>query len=216
MNSGTVPISFTPLLRAEADRRLDAIAAAVTVALHILLIMLMLHSRLENSSRAHSSAQQAAIQVSLLTEQNPPALETPPQTVEVPQDLRPVDNAPTPVPVSKPASKPAQSTSASKSVTSSSSAAAPSDKPANDSQELEDVIGRIRDNWLEPPGSPNFRCRLRIDYAAGGKIMAVNFIKGCGALALDDSVRRAIWKTQSLSLRSAKQQAGSIEIDFTP
>jgi len=78
------------------------------------------------------------------------------------------------------------------------------------------VIGVIRDNWLEPPGNANFRCRLRIDYATGGKIMAVNFLKGCGALALDDSVRRAIWKTQILPLRSAKHEAGSIEIDFTP
>ena len=53
----------------------------------------------------------------------------------------------------------------------------------------------------------------RYDEAA---LTAVNFIKGCGALALDDSVRRAIWKTQSLQLRGAKHEAGSIEIDFTP
>lgn len=156
------------------------------------------------------------MQVSLVTEQNPPAPETPQQTVEVPQDSHPVDDTPTPVPVTKPASKPAESRATHKSVASSPSTAAPSDRPANDSQELEDVIGRIRDNWLEPPGSTSFRCRLRIDYAVGGKITAVNFLKGCGALALDDSVRRAIWKTQSLPLRGAKREAGSIEIDFTP
>lgn len=187
------------------------------MALHVLLIAIMLRPALENSSRARSSAQQAAMQVSFVTEPQTPAPVTPQQAVEMPQELRPIDTVPTPVPVTKPATKPAESKSARKSVPSSASTAAPSDQPANDSKELEDVIGRIRDNWLEPPGiTPNFRCRLRIDYAVGGKIMAVNYIKGCGALALDDSVKRAIWKTQSLSLRSAKREAGSIEIDFTP
>ena len=216
LNSEIGPVSFASLPRPAVDRRLDAIGAAVTGALHVLLIALMLHSTLDNSSRARSSAQQAAMQVSLVTEQNPPALPSLPQAIEAPQDLRPVDDTPTPLPVNKPASKAAESKATHKSVASSASTTSPSDQPANDSQELEDVIGRIRDNWLEPPGSVNFRCRLRIDYAAGGKITAVNFIKGCGALALDDSVRRAIWKTQSLQLRGAKHDAGSIEIDFTP
>lgn len=176
----------------------------------------MLHPAMQNSSLARSSGQTAAMQVSLLTEQSVPVAPAPPQPVEMPQDLHPVDTVPAPVPASKPASKPATSKATSKSASDSTSSATPSDKPANDSQELEDVIGRIRDNWLEPPGNANFRCRLRIDYAIGGKIMAVNFLKGCGTLALDDSVRRAIWKTQSLQLRSARLEAGSIEIDFTP
>lgn len=155
------------------------------------------------------------MQVSLVIEQQ--AAETPSQAIETPQELRPVDTVPTPEPVNKPATKPAESKSTAKSVSSSTSTAAPSNKPANDSVEIEDVIGRIRDNWLEPPGtSPNFRCRLRIDYAMGGKITAVNFLKGCGVLALDDSIKRAIWKTQSLPLQNARHEAGSIEIDFTP
>lgn len=156
------------------------------------------------------------MQVSLVIEQTPPATQAPAQPLETPQDIKPVDNVPTPMPSTKPATKSAPSKAASKAAASNADAATASDKPANDSQELEDVIGMIRDNWLEPPGNANFRCRLRIDYAVGGKIMAVNFIRGCGALALDDSVRRAIWKTQSLPLRSAKHEAGRIEIDFTP
>jgi outer membrane biosynthesis protein TonB len=216
LNSDTAQIPFITPAHAPADRRLDVIGASVTIALHVLLIAIMLRPALENSSRARSSAQQAAMQVSLVTEQQTPAPVTPVQPVETPQEPRPVDTLPTPLPAPQAATKPAESKSTSKSAASSSTAA-PSDQAANDSKELEDVIGRIRDNWLEPPGiSPNFRCRLRIDYAIGGKIMAVNFLKGCGALALDDSVKRAIWKTQSLSLRSAKREAGSIEIDFTP
>lgn len=217
MNSEIASISFTRLARPEADRRLNSIAAAVTIALHICIIAAMLHATLENSSIAHSSSRMQAMQVSLVNEQAVPAPETPPQPIVTPQELRPVETLPTPVPVPPAATKPATSKSTHPSAVSSASTAVPSDKPANDSQELEDVMGRIRDNWLEPPGvSANFRCRLRIDYAIGGKIMAVNFLKGCGALALDDSVKRAIWKTQSLSLRSAKREAGSIEIDFTP
>lgn len=176
----------------------------------------MLHPAMQNNSIARSSGQQAAMQVSLVIEQNSPAPQVPAQPLETPQDIKPVDNVPTPMPSSKSATKPTPSKATSKAAASNTSVATASDKPANDSQELEDVIGLIRDNWLEPPGNASFRCRLRIDYAVGGKIMAVNFIKGCGALALDDSVRRAIWKTQSLPLRSAKHEAGSIEIDFTP
>ena len=84
-------------------------------------------------------------------------------------------------------------------------------------QEMEDVIGRIHDNWLEPPGpSKGFQCRIHIDYAAGGMITAVRFLQGCGNPMLDDSVKRAIWKTQPLPLLHAKEAAGSLEIDFTP
>lgn len=158
-----------------------------------------------------------AMQVSLVTEQQVTTPETPAQPVETPPEIRPLATVPTPEPVSKPLVKPAQSKSATKSATASTAAATPSTKPNNDSQELEDVMGRIRDNWLQPPGiKQTFRCRLRIDYAIGGKIMAVDFLKGCGALALDDSVKRAIWKTQFLPLNSAKREAGSLEIDFTP
>jgi hypothetical protein len=33
---------------------------------------------------------------------------------------------------------------------------------------------------------------------------------------LDDSVKRAIWKTQPLPLIRSKREAGSFEFDFTP
>ncbi len=182
--------------------------------LHVSLLALMLSTAMESRSRAHASSQAQAIQVSLITEQQATEI-TPPQPVEPPRELNPLATTPTPLPVPKLASKSAPTKSAAQSATSST--AAPTNKTSNDSEEIEDVIGRIRDNWLEPPGiSKTFRCRLRIDYMLGGKITAVHFLQGCGGLALDDSVKRAIWKTQSLPLLGAKREAGSLEIDFTP
>ncbi|PTU32857.1 TonB C-terminal domain-containing protein [Stenotrophobium rhamnosiphilum] len=215
LNSETSPVFFTALPRVDADRRLNAIGATVTVLLHVSLLALMLSSAMESRSRAHASSQTQAIQVSLINEQQATEI-TPPQPVEPPKELSPLAPVPTPLPVPKPATQSAPTKSAAKSATTSSTAA-PTSKTSNDSEEIEDVIGRIRDNWLEPPGiSKTFRCRLRIDYVVGGKITAVHFLQGCGGLALDDSVKRAIWKTQSLPLLGAKRESGSLEIDFTP
>ena len=75
-------------------------------------------------------------------------------------------------------------------------------------------MGRIRDNWLEPPGAKrDFRCRVHIDYTAAGMVSRLSFPQPCGDGVLADSVRRAIWKTQPLLHTST---AGSMEIDFTP
>lgn len=213
MNFETAPFSFSITFRKDADTRLNAIGAAVTVLLHLLLLALMLSSAFESSSRrARASSQSAAIEVSLLTEQQQTAEITPSQPIEPPKEPSPL-----PMPIPQPAAKSAPQKSAVKSAAAPASTTTPSDKINTESEEKEDVIGRIRDNWLEPPGiSKTFVCRLRIDYAIGGKITAVNFLKGCGALALDDSIKRAIWKTQMLPLQSAKREAGSLEIDFTP
>ncbi|HWU68649.1 MAG TPA: TonB C-terminal domain-containing protein, partial [Stenotrophobium sp.] len=134
--------------------------------------------------------------------------------VEPPRELRPVVPVPTPVPAHRPVAHPAPS-SASRPAASAASAAPASAHASDEDQVLDDVVGRIRDNWLEPPGVGNsFRCRLRLDYAAGGRIIAVHFLQGCGGgPALDDSVKRAIWKT---GLLDDKRDAGSLEIEFTP
>lgn len=81
----------------------------------------------------------------------------------------------------------------------------------------ESLLGRFHDNWLPPARRPrNFRCTIRIDYLAGGRITAVEFMDKCGEYDLDESVRKAIWKSQPLPLIEAKTTAGSIEIEFTP
>lgn len=177
----------------------------------------MLHASLESSRRARSSPQSQAIQVSFITDQQQMTEITPPQPIEPAKAESALTPVPTPVPTPTPATKSAPQKKEAKTASATASAATPSLKPNTESEEMEDVIGRIRDNWLEPPGiPPNFRCRLRIDYAVGGKIVALRFLKGCGTLALDDSVKRAIWKTQILPLQNAKREAGSLEIDFTP
>ncbi len=69
------------------------------------------------------------------------------------------------------------------------------------------VLGRVRTNWLRPVGSSlSFHCRLRIDYLAGGFIANVAVLDGCGNNPLDDSVERAIWKTQPLAARSGPER----------
>ncbi len=81
----------------------------------------------------------------------------------------------------------------------------------------ESLLGRFHDNWLPPARRPrNFQCTIRIDYLAGGRITAVEFLDKCGEYDLDESVRKAIWKSQPLPLIEAKTTAGSIEIEFTP
>jgi len=198
-------------------QRLDVIGATVSALLHLILLLVMLSPAMQNASRARSSAQPQAIEVSLLTEQQQTADETPAQAIEPPPQIStPIPQA-TAVPPPKPATKAAPKKSAAPSTATTATTAQDTKSTPNDSQELEDVVGRIRDNWLEPPGiSKTFRCRLRLQYAAGGTITGVQFLQGCGTLALDDSVKRAIWKTQSLTLLKAKHEAGSIDIEFTP
>jgi hypothetical protein len=84
------------------------------------------------------------------------------------------------------------------------------------SESTEDWLGRVRDLWLQPLGAPRqFRCRLRIQYAANGELTAVKFLQNCGSVELEDSVQRAIWKSRGLKLPATRRQAGQIDVDFT-
>lgn len=89
---------------------------------------------------------------------------------------------------------------------------------AEDESPLPGLLDGVRGNWLQPAGPRAFfRCRIRIDYRAGGIIASVNVLQGCGSSPLDDSVLRAVWKTQPLPLDpQALRSAGSVELDFTP
>jgi hypothetical protein len=206
-----IPLGRTSRLRASSLRGLDATAAIVTLLLHIGVLVVLLRPALDIRGGGHRQPSLPAMLVSLLPERAPAA---PPEPVEPPRELRPVVPVPTPVPAHRPVAHPAPS-SASRPAASAASAAPASAHASDEDQVLDDVVGRIRDNWLEPPGVGNsFRCRLRLDYAAGGRIIAVHFLQGCGGgPALDDSVKRAIWKT---GLLDDKRDAGSLEIEFTP
>jgi outer membrane biosynthesis protein TonB len=173
---------------------------AVSAIFHFLLFIALLSVSSMNGSGARPHANRRVVVISLAPETQTAAPSVP---------VKPLDQQRLPTPVRKhfapprPASSPVRS-------------APPSPQVPDEVVEEEDVIGRIHDNWLEPPGvSGGFHCRLRIDYAAGGMIAAVRFLQGCGSLALDDSVKRAIWKTQPLPLGS-KDKAGTLEFEFTP
>ena len=93
----------------------------------------------------------------------------------------------------------------------------PSPPPPPEESQPDSLLGRIQDNWLRPPGGAGeFRCRLRIDYGAGGVILAVHLPEKCGMAVLDDSITRAVWKSQPIPLPPHSASSGSIEIEFSP
>jgi hypothetical protein len=159
---------------------------------------------------AHAAARRRAQSVVItLGPESPPQL--PPKPLPAP--------TPTPQPQPKPSTqtapaKPAARTAPAHSEPRAAALIAPAPDP---NQESDDVLGSIRDNWLEPPGlKPTFLCHVRIDYRADGTITQITFTNGCGNAVVVDSIRRAIWKTQPLPLAASKQQAGSLELDLAP
>ena len=79
------------------------------------------------------------------------------------------------------------------------------------------LLDRIRENWLKPTDvNPLFRCRFRVDYDASGMISNVAEMDNCGNAVLNDSVRRALWKTQPLPVDPSQHNGGSIVLEFSP
>ena len=208
MNSALAQTSTVPLPHTRTHERalqwLGPAGFVVSAFFHVLLLIALLSAVQVNRRNARPFAPSQARAITLMLDPQPLAPVTPPVPAKPKEYLRP----PTPLPARKQATQHKQVLAA--------SAAPPSPQVSDEVEEMEDILGRIHDNWLEPPGSTSFHCRLRIDYAAGGMITAVRYLQGCGSLVLDDSVKRAIWKTQSLPLLRAKEKAGSLEIDFTP
>lgn len=100
-------------------------------------------------------------------------------------------------------------------------ASAPTRSDAQSDSDSDSELGlylqSVRENWLEPPRvRRDFRCRLRVDYKPGGIVVGVVVTNGCGEALLDDSVERAIWKTQPLPIAASRTQAGSVYLDFSP
>ncbi|WP_029922724.1 energy transducer TonB [Nevskia soli] len=187
-----------------------ALAASALFHLILLIALLIVSPENRHGGHAHPHATARALVFTLAPEPRPVVPPVPPAVARPPEQLHPLTAVPTPVPAHKQAAPPKPAAAAAQ-------AAPQAPKVPDEVQEMEDVMGRIHDNWLEPPAvSRNFLCRIRIDYAVGGMITAVHFLQGCGNPMLDDSVRRAIWKTQPLPLLRANEAAGSLEIEFTP
>ena len=146
----------------------------------------------------------------------------PPKVIEPPPERAPT---PTPIPATPPKPqpsppKPTPPAAAASATPNPPGATTQAPKPAPPPPEetpQESLIGRIHDNWLEPASAPSqFKCLIRIDYLAGGRIAAVHFVKPCGSYELEESVRRAVWKSQPIPLIEARTAAGTIDIEFTP
>lgn len=77
------------------------------------------------------------------------------------------------------------------------------------------LLSSVRANWLRPAHARLiFRCRFVIDYGAGGVIVNVTQQQDCGDAELDDSVMRAIWKSQPLPIPAPAD--GRVVLEFTP
>lgn len=205
-------------------------SAAASLVVHALLIGLLVTSFRTPQRGAPASNLPKSIQIVMAPPAPPapkvvvppslptPKLPTPPKEMA---KLAPLPTPlPTPVPakpktepkpVAKPQPAPAKPAGASTQTPSPAPPVPPVETPE------ESLLGRFRDNWLPPARRPrNFSCSIRIDYRAGGRITGVEFLNKCGEYDLEESVRRAIWKSQPLPLIEAKTADGSIEIEFTP
>lgn len=142
----------------------------------------------------------------------PPA----PQPAPTPAPVKPADVTPKPSPKPKPepqASKPEARPDTPKTAT------PPAERIGNEGESsFSLILDGVRGNWLQPAG-PHipFLCRLKIDYQPGGIISNVSIVKSCGNPRIDDSVLRAVWKTQPLPLDGdAAGKGGSLVLEFTP
>ncbi|MBA4287140.1 MAG: hypothetical protein C0434_16600 [Xanthomonadaceae bacterium] len=206
-------------------------SATSSLAVHALLIGLLITSFRAPQRGAPASNLPKSIQIVMAPPSPvpapkvvvPPSLPTP-KPPTPPKEIAKLVPAPTllptpvpakpkttPQPATKPQPAPAKPAGASTQTPTPAPPVPPVETPE------ESLIGRFRDNWLPPARRPrNFRCLIRIDYRAGGRIIGVEFLNKCGEYDLEESVRKAIWKSQPLSLIEAKTADGSIEIEFTP
>ena len=58
---------------------------------------------------------------------------------------------------------------------------------------------KVKRNWLQPSGAPDdFKCQLRVQLLPGGQVVGVTLASSCGNSILDDSVKRAVLKSDPL------------------
>ena len=65
------------------------------------------------------------------------------------------------------------------------------------------VTAQVKRNWLRPPdSSDNFECKVQIEQLPGGQIVSRKMVQSCGNRLLDDSVLKAVDKSDPLPLVS--------------
>jgi len=213
-------------VRAKDERRGMLGGSALSIVLHLLLALAVLFYWPQRGGKSGArSAQHSTLIISLdrgPLEVQPSALAParaadkaeplPPKTV--PERVQPLAPAAAPKPRVDHRAKapvPAQAALASGAAVQKSQAEVDAEAD-NDA-----LLQGIRARWLQPPKTGrDFHCRIKIDYQSGGMISAVTVQEGCGGALLDDSVERAIWKAQPLSIKAAHTQGGNLIIDFSP
>lgn len=64
---------------------------------------------------------------------------------------------------------------------------------------VKQITDKVRANWLRPPGiARDFVCLVEVAQLPGGQIASVKIIESCGNALLDDSVERAVRKSDPL------------------
>ncbi len=191
-------------------------AGAIGVHLALLAMLLSLPPPQRGGARAAGGGMRAVLVAAPAPAAAAPA---PPTPVQPPQ---PVVQKPAPakkaaIKAAEP--KPVAKTPASATTTAAGSAGKPDarQQAPDPNAEMNGLLSGIRNNWLRPPAMPpSFRCRVKVDYRAGGMVSMVTVLDKCGGQLLDDSIERAIWKTQPLPWNAARGQDGSVILEFTP
>ena len=215
--------------RSRDERQVLLGGSALSTALHLLLVFSVILLWPHRGGRAIAVGRvhgPLVITLARAAPVRPPQPAAAPPTPVTPPPPPPPMATPTPTPKTPPPVPPKQKVQPATKATPATAAAAASASsaaqqktaaPPDPQADSDDLLQGVRAHWLQPPNSRrDFHCRIRIDYQAGGLISAVTVQEGCGGPMLDDSVERAIWKTQPLPLPAARSQAGSFLLEFTP
>jgi colicin import membrane protein len=63
------------------------------------------------------------------------------------------------------------------------------------------ITNKIQRNWVRPINSADkFDCKLNVQILPGGSVIDVKLTRGCGSTALDESVKRAVLKSDPLPM----------------
>ncbi len=209
-----LPDRYTPV----AASRLPAWNwTTASVAVHLLFAVLLSWQFAARGKPQVPQRIQAVMIVKAAAPAAAPAQVAEPAPQPTPEPVKPKPLEPRPAPTPKPVTPPSKPQA--KQESQAKASPPPAEKVGNEGESAFSLIlDGVRGNWLQPAGPRiPFLCRFKIDYLPGGIISNVSQVQTCGSPQLDDSVMRAVWKTQPLPLdNNARGQAGSIVLEFTP
>ena len=76
---------------------------------------------------------------------------------------------------------------------------------------------KIAQNWIKPPGmGDGFECRVKVRQLPDGSVIDVQIVDSCGNQALDDSVIRAVNKSDPLPTGDSRVFEETLIFTFKP